>query len=210
LNTEKKTGLYVLGGVSGITGTLCYIAAIAIPLDRISQYITAMAWPVLSIIFVHSIYRYISIERQTAANQLSFLFACLGFSMVACMLSVQLAVEVGMEDYFAVTPDKVENLKIIKHSLRLIDQGIDVAWDIFIGTSLIFLFFSIKGHPHFRLWWSIPSFLLGLTLIILNVIAFPFPPDSKGLFDIGPGIGLYIIILSTRLIWLGSRMKSNK
>lgn len=200
----------MLGGASGITGTFCYIAAIAIPLDRISQYIIAMAWPVLSVIFVYSIYRYISIDRQTAANQLSFLFASLGFSMVACMLSVQLAVEIGMKDFIAVTPDKGEDLKIIRHSLRLVDQGIDVAWDIFIGTSLILLSFSIKGHPHFRLWWSIPSFLLGLTLIILNVISFPYPPDSKGLFDIGPGIGLYIIALSARLMWLGNRVKTNK
>lgn len=200
----------MLGGASGITGTLCYIAATAIPLGRITQYITAMAWPVLSVIFVYSIYHYISTERQTAANQLSFLFACVGFSMVACMLSVQLAVEKGINDYMAATPDKVENLKIIKHSLRLIDQGIDVAWDFFIGTSLIFLSFAIKGHPHFRLWWSILSLLLGLTLIILNVITFPYPPDSKGLFDIGPGIGLFIIALSARLLWLGNRMKTNR
>lgn len=200
----------MLGGASGITGTFCYITAIAIPLDRISQYITAMAWPVLSVIFVYSIYRYISIEWQTAANQLSLLFASLGFSMVTCMLSVQLAVEIGMEDLIAITPDKAEELKIIKHSLRFVDQGIDVAWDIFIGTSLIFLSFSMKGHPHFGLWWSIPSFLLALILIILNVISFPYPPDSKGLFDIGPGIGLYIIALSARLMWLGNRMKTNE
>lgn len=200
----------MLGGASGITGTLCYIAAITIPLGRISQYLLAMAWPVLSLIFVYSIYRYISIEKQTAANQLSFLFACLGFSMLACMMSVQLAVVAGMEDYFAVTPDKVETLKIVKHSLRLVDQGIDVAWDIFIGSSLIFLSIAIKGHPNFHLWWSILSFLLGLTLIILNVITFPYPPHSKGLIDIGPGIGLYIIALSTRLLLLGKRMKANR
>jgi len=207
VDTEGKSRLYLFGGASGLTGTLCYIAAIAIPLDRISLYIMAMAWPVLSIIFVYSIYRYISIERKTAASQLSFLFASLGFSMVACMLSVQLAVEVGMKDFITATPDKVESLKIIKQSLRLVDQGVDVAWDIFIGTSLIFLSFAIKEHPHFRLAWSIPSFLLGLTLIVLNVITFPYPPDSKGLFDIGPGIGLYLIALSARLLWLGNRIK---
>jgi hypothetical protein len=206
MNTGNKN-LYRWGAISGIAGTVCYIAAIAIPFHPTARYLIAMAWPVLSIIFAYSIYRYIANERPTASNQLSFVFACLGFTLVASMLSVQMATGLATDDFIAASPDKKEQLQLIHRTIRYVDMGIDVAWDIFIGTSLIFLSFAIKRHPHFRLWWSVLAALLGTMLIVLNVITFPYPPDSKGLFDIGPGIGLYIILLSSRLLWLAIRMK---
>jgi hypothetical protein len=210
VNQEKNARLYMLGGACGITGTACYIFTITIRMNNIAQYALAMAWPVLSIIFAFAIFRYIGSVRQSTANQLSFLFACLGFSMVACMLSVQMAVGITTADFIAESPDKVELLKLLKRSLRSVDFGMDVVWDFFIGTSLIFLSAAILSHPHFRFWWSILAALLGLSLIILNVITFPYPPHSKGLFDIGPGIGIYIIALSARLLWLGNRMKNTQ
>ena len=94
----------------------------------------------------------------------------------------------------------------MRRSLRLVDMGLDVAWDVFIGTALIFLSFALTGHNRFGRWWSIPSALLGGTLIVLNVITFPWPPSSRKLFDIGPAIGVFIIALSTRLLILGRRM----
>jgi len=49
----------------------------------------------------------------------------------------------------------------------------------------------------------LPSFLLGLLLIALNVATFPFPPVPQGLFDIGPFVGLYNLLLSIRAMTIG-------
>lgn len=200
-----KTSLpTVLGGIAGVVGTTCYILTNVIPLNHIASYFLAMAWPLLSLLFVFSLFRYIAIDRQTVANQLAFLFACLGFTLVACMISVQLAVRWGMEEHIPRAGENTEIYTIILQSIRLVDHGIDVAWDLFIGTSLLFLAVALTSHPHFRLAWGIPSALLAVSLIVLNVIAFPWPPDTMGLFDVGPVIGLYIIALSIRLIWIGT------
>ena len=69
------------------------------------------------------------------------------------------------------------------------------------------LSFALFSHNRFGRWWGIPSALLGGALIVLNVVTFPWPPNSRNLIDIGPAIGLFIIALSTRLLLLGSRMR---
>jgi hypothetical protein len=55
-------------------------------------------------------------------------------------------------------------------------------------------------------WWGIPTGLLGAGLNILNVLTFPWPPDTQGLVDVGPVIGAFILALSVRLLLLGKQL----
>ena len=211
MNADQDPRLFILGGISGIIGTLCYVIAITVPLSQIGTYIFAMAWPLLSIIFVFSLNRFIALEKPSAANHLAFIFACLAFALVAIMISTQLAVNAGMQEYIgSASTSEREILPLVQRSIRLVDMGMDVAWDLFIGVALVFLSIALREHPLFRWWWAIPSVLLGLVLITLNALTFPWPPNTKGLIDIGPAVGLYIIALSARLTLLGNQMKSSK
>lgn len=208
MNNHQNFNLYILGGISGIVGTICYVIAITIPMSPIITYMMAMSWPILSIVFVFSLYRYIAIYKQSAYNQLALLMACLAFAMVAMMISIQLSVRFGINEYISNSSNsEQEILRVMQNSIRLVDMGLDVSWDLFIGISLIFLSIVLKGNKSFGLWWSLPAVMLGIMLIVLNVITFPWPPDTQGLIDIGPAIGLYIIALSTRLLSLGLKMK---
>ncbi len=205
--------LIILGGFSGITGILCYGVVAATSLSPVLTYAVAMAWPVLSIVFVYALYRYISAERQTAANQLAFVFAGLAFTVVACMISVQLAVNMGMEEAIreaGASSGQQELLSTIRRSMRWVDLGMDVAWDIFIGVALLFLSFALGRHKRFGRWWGIPSGVLGGGLIVLNIWTFPWPPVARNLFDIGPVIGLFILVLSIKLVLLGRELKKNE
>lgn len=208
MENKHKYSLFIWGGISGIIGTLCYIAAVTIPMNQIITYLTAMAWPILSIIFVFSLYRYIALESQSGFNQLAFVMACMAFGMVSMMISIQLAVQYGLEEYnIASSKDEMEMFETLRKSIRLVDMGLDVSWDLFIGVSLLFLSFAMRKNKSFGLWWSLASVVLGVCLIVLNVVTFPFPPNTRGLIDIGPVIGLFIIILSARLVLLGVKMK---
>jgi hypothetical protein len=42
--------------------------------------------------------------------------------------------------------------------------------------------------------------LTGLTLLVLNLEAFPFPPDSVGSFDAGPLMGICYLAVSIRVL----------
>jgi hypothetical protein len=209
MNTAGNASLYMLGGVSGIVGTVSYVAAISVSPGVMGTYILAMTWPILSIVFIYALYRFIGTENQSAANQLAFLFGCLAFTLVAGMISIQLAVRIGIGEYMATSPaGQSELLEVSKRAVRLVDMGLDVAWDLFIGTTLIFLSVSLGGHDRFGRRWGIPAALLGAALIVLNVVTFPWPPDTRQLFDIGPAVGLFIIGLSIRLLQLGRQTKT--
>lgn len=206
--TERNKSLFVFGGLSGIVGTLCYVAAIAIPMSNKATFAVAICWPLLSIVFAFSLFRYIAVSSNSASNQFAFLMACHAFTLVAAMLAIQLAVRSGIEEQLAnASPEQQELLQQIKRSVRLVDMGIDVAWDMFIGASLLFLSFALKGNKGYGLWWGITSAILAVSLIVLNVITFPWPPDSRDLFDIGPLVGVFIITVSGRLLFHGLRMK---
>ncbi len=207
MNPEQDKRLFILGGICGIVGTACYVLVSAVSTGWTLAYLLAMCWPILSLVFLFSLYRYVAISRQGPANQLAFLFAGLAFAMVAIMISVQLGVRAGIEQYIAEKPGSEEMLRLIRQSVRLVDMGIDVAWDLFIGTALIFLCFAILRHGDFGVAWGIPAGVLGLLLIVLNVATFPWPPNTQGLIDIGPAIGVFIIALSGRLLQLGLRFK---
>jgi len=207
MNSNQEWRLFVFGGLSGIVGTLCYVVTAVVPFGRTLTYVLAMTWPVFSVIFVFSLSQYVAIKRQSSANQLALLFAALAFTMVAAMISIQLGVRTGIDEFIAGSPEQKEILTLTKRSTRLVDMGLDVAWDLFIGTALVFLGFAIAKHEHFGFRWAIPAALLGLLLIIFNVKTFPWPPADEGLFDVGPAIGLFIIALSIRLLQLGLQMK---
>lgn len=207
MNKETTSHLVVLGGASGVVGTICYLIAATVSLDPIVTYVVAMAWPILSIVFLFSLYRFLALESQYASNQLALVFGCLAFTLVAAMLSIQLAVNMGIEEYAAKASQSQQELfGVIRRSIRLVDMGLDVAWDLFMCTALLLLSYPLARHPRFGRWWAVPAAVLGVALIVLNVVTFPWPPDTRGLFDLGPVAGLFIIVLSGRLLLLGTRM----
>ena len=100
----------------------------------------------------------------------------------------------------------VEILKMVKQSIRLVDMGMDVAWEIFIGTYLILFGLSTQKVPSLK-WWGIVFGFFGLGLVILNVITFPEPPVESNLFDLGPFVGLGLLCLSIWMLIKGLKLR---
>ena len=204
-------GLWVAGGVAGMVGICCYILAITFAwpdtqLGTSASLVAVSAWPILSIIYSYALYSFVAAERESAANRLGLVFAITAFTTVLAMIVVQLAVGSGLGE---ITRDLPEQTAVaLRRGLRMIDLGLDVAWDILIGTALIFSGFAIRQRAGLGLAWALPSMALGIALIGLNAATFPWPPADRGLFDIGPLIGLFVLALSARLTMLGRRARA--
>lgn len=200
--------LTLTGGILGVVSVLAYILAITVPFPQPLPYVIAMLWPILSIVFSYSLYSFIASSHQSHSNRLAFIFAALGFTTLGIMISAQLSVGYGMQELISeLEGHSEETVRLVRRTARLIDMGIDVAWDLLIGTSLILLGFAMKPHPSFGLKWGVPSGILGILLILLNLLTFPWPPDTRDLVDVGPFIGVFIIFLAIRLALMGRRMK---
>jgi len=144
------------------------------------------------------------VERNSTANRLAFVFAVTAFTTVLAMVVVQFAIGAGFGEITKGLDDQLGNA--LWRSLRMVDIGLDVAWDMLIGTALIFLGIAIWRRSGFGLGWAVPSVILGIALILLNAATFPWPPADRGLFDVGPIVGLFVIALATRLTVLGRRV----
>lgn len=210
MNNKQNSLLFILGGVAGVIATASYILIVTIPLPDAVAYFMAMLWPILSVFFGFAVYKYIALNKQTVSNQLSFLFGCIAFTLVSIMLSVQLGVKAGMaEEIAAADADKKGILELILYSLRWVDLGIDLAWDMFLGVSLIFTGFAFKSHPKIGIWWCIPAILFGVLVLGLNLYTFPNPPNTQGILDIGPFVGTFMTIFAARFIFLGVKFKAS-
>lgn len=208
MSSVPNRGLWVRGGIAGIVGTVSYIVAVTVPWPetqpgRSAALTVVTMWPVLSIVYAYGLYDFVAAERPGVANRFAFLFAVAGFTTVLAMIVVQLAVDAGFAEINRGLD--AQAAATLKRGLRLIDQGLDVAWDMLIGTSLVFSGVAARRRRGLGPGWGFPLMALGAGLIVLNVATFPWPPASRGLFDIGPFIGLFEIALAARLVALGRR-----
>ena len=200
--------LWVASGIAGVVGTACYILAIQVPwpetqLGRSAGLLVVSAWPILSIVYSYGAYTFVAEEREGTANRLAFVFAVVAFTTVLAMIIVQLAVGAGMGEIARDLDEPAA--RALRRGLRMVDLGLDVAWDMLIGTSLVLSGVAIRRRSGLGLGWGIPSVVLGLALISLNVATFPWPPGGHGLFDVGPLIGVFVMALATRIAVLGRR-----
>ena len=208
MRTDSKSSFYVTGSICGIAGVVCYILAISLPLSPKFSFLLALAWPIFSIVFAFAIYKFVAHNYQSIYNQLAFIFVTIAFVMVSIMISVQVVVKTAMQDSISKAAASDESvLELIANSLRWVDLGVDLAWDIFLGVALLLLARAIWNHPKFGKWWSLPLAVLAAALIVLNMLTFPYPPDSQGVLDVGPFIGLFMILLGGRLVYLGRKLK---
>jgi len=196
----------VKSGLAGIVGVGCYFLAALItwPENQVGTSIGLIlisAFPILGIVFSYGIHSAVAAEKEGTANRLGFVFAVAAFTMLLGMIIAQLAVGAGIGEMAKGLDDT--GAKALRRGLRLIDLGLDVAWDFLIGTAMIFWGVALRGRSGFGPAWGVPMAVLGIVLILLNVSTFPWPPGSHGLFDIGPWIALFFVGLGGRLIMLG-------
>jgi hypothetical protein len=201
----------MVSGFSGVLGIICYILAIALPWPETQVGISAAllivsAWPILSIIYSYGLYSFIAAECQSASNRLALVFAIAAFTTVLAMIIVQLAIGAGLPDITKGLDEQTSDA--LRRGLRMVDLGLDVAWDMLIGVSLVLLGIAMRRRTGLGLAWTIPAVALGAALLGLNIATFPWPPADGGLFDIGPVIGLFVLALAGRLAMLGRRAAS--
>ena len=187
---------------------VCYLLAIVVPwpetqLGTSASLVVVAAWPILSIVYSYGLYGFVAAERESAANRLAFVFAVVAFATVLGMIVVQLAVGAGIAEITKGLDEPAATA--LRRGLRLIDLGLDVAWDMLIGTALILWGVAMRRRTGLGPGWALPSVVMGVALIALNAATFPWPPGDRGLIDIGPFIGVFMLALAIRLVILGRR-----
>ncbi len=196
------------GGLAGIVSVGCYFLAVLIPWPETQvgtslSLLVVSGFPMLGIVFSYGLYSFVAEESEGTANRLGFVFSVAAFTTLLGMIIAQLAVGAGIGEMTQGLDEATA--KALRRGLRLIDLGLDVAWDFLIGTTLVLWAWAMRRRRGFGPGWAIPSALFGIALIGLNAATFPWPPGDRGLFDIGPFVALFFVAVGARLMTLGRR-----
>jgi uncharacterized membrane protein YdcZ (DUF606 family) len=202
-NTASIQSLVRSGALSGMLSILSYLTIAFFDLPNSLTFLLAMFFPIFGIAAIFSLKEYIAIQSPSYVNTLSFTFGSIAFTICAIFLSAQLAVQIEVKPDEDAANKAI--LKLIKESIRVVDMGMDVAWDMFIGTYLVLFLLSTRRITALK-WWGLTGGILGIALMMLNAYTFPIPPADSGLFDLGPFIALYLFALHTRMILLSRQL----
>jgi len=184
-----------IGPIAGILGIAAYFAAATglLP-SRITLLLAFAMGPLLSVAFI-GFYHFLRCHRNSVALQTATVFGVVAGTLVNLMLVVQQSLFEGLGAGVRATMGPAWA------GLNLVQLGIDISWDIYISIATILLGLALYPHPRFGIVVGGTTILAGSLLLVLNLWTFPIPPGASGLFDAGPFVGLWFLVLSLRMLF---------
>jgi hypothetical protein len=125
----------------------------------------------------------LQLPRPSVPAQLAVMFNFAGGALVSAMLLVQLAIKARLQGAQA-SPEIVG-----------IWLGLDVAFDVYVSLGTGLLALAMIRHPRFGKVIGGIGLVLAAVLLALNLFTFPTPPADAGLFDLGPIVALWYVVV---------------
>lgn len=196
MNTSK-TSLPKIGAVSGIISIIFYISVAAFSFlpDQLALLL-AFSFPLLWIISFMGLYSFLKSSRPTATLEIAYIFGIIGGALACCLLVVQQANILWDSQAQELASYELNNAlyKGAFKGANRVQAGLDVAFDIFITIAWILFGLNIARNKYFGKIIGWTGSLIALTLLVLNMYTFPNAPAESGLFDVGPFLGLWVLI----------------
>ena len=188
--TSSKELDYRWAGVTaicGIVGIVAYAGTLAASHSTSPVIAVPLLFAFAFGITVSSIGLYY-ILRGTTGSRMALIAAVanvVATAQLLAMLMVQMSVYSLVEQ-----PDA---------ALKAVWWGLDVAWDLYVGTGTILFALCMLGRRGLGSWFAVPGLFIGGLLLVFNIATFPKPPDTAGLVDFGPLVGLWYLVVYVRL-----------
>lgn len=187
-----------IGAISGVISILFYFGAAVLPFipETISR-LMGFTFPLLWIIGFMGLYSFLKRESHTPTLEIAYLFGIIGAALAGTFIVVQQANfiwhDLAMSS--AITEESKALVKATFKGANRVQAGMDVAFDIFITISWFLFGINLARKQIFRKLMGWITCLLSAGLLILNMITFPTAPAEAGLIDLGPFLGLLILVV---------------
>jgi hypothetical protein len=171
--------------ISGIAGLISYFGVLAA--GHADTYAAALAFIFAFGLTVSSIGLY-HVLGGTTGSRLALIGAVanvIAAAQLLAMLMVQMSVYAVVQQ-----PDA---------AIKGVWWGLDVAWDLYLGGGTILFGLAMVGLRGLGAWLGVPGVLISVLFLIFNIATFPNPPDTAGLVDLGPLVGLWYMVVYVRL-----------
>lgn len=135
------------------------------------------------------------------ARRVGTTFLIVAFALFNLMLVVQMMVRLQFREFRSETADPavLSTLDTVFKGTNLVQQGIDVSFDVFYCLGVVILSSVLYRHRDFGRLIGAFGVLSASGLLILNLGTFPHPPAESGLVDLGPLTGLWWVLVIIQL-----------
>jgi hypothetical protein len=191
-----------LGVICGLIVSFIYPLLIFGHLLDLAAVILMCAFgPLLGIASV-GLYYFMAPVRKTVSLRIASASNVIAGSFLTMMLLVQTSLFVRMDKALAKNSDPAlaEMLKAIWRGVDSVQLGLDVVWDVYIALGTLLFAINMLWHPRLGKIIGIIGIALAVGLFALNVYTFPTPPADADLFDLGPFVGLWYLVVSIMIL----------
>lgn len=191
-----------VGAACGFAGGLAYALAAFAPLPETLGYAAAFAFGPLLSLGIVGLYHGVSSEGASPLTQGAALLGIAGGFTVLIMLTVQQSVFALSGEAIAAAPDpaQAELLRQVRGGVNAVQLGLDVAWDVMIGSSVVLFGLAMLRHPAYGRVVGGLGVVLGLLLLVFNLRHFPVPPAESASIDWGPFVALWMMVVFVLLV----------
>jgi hypothetical protein len=184
---ELDYGWAGITAISGIVGIVAYIGVSAASHSTSPAIAVPLLFAFPFGITVSSIGLYYILGGATGSRMalIAAVANVIAAAQLLAMLMVQMSVYSVVEQ-----PDA---------ALKAVWWGLDVAWDLYVCIGTILFALCMFGRRGLGAWLAVPGLLIGSLLLIFNIATFPKPPETVGLVDFGPLVGLWYLVVYVRL-----------
>ncbi|HNU57457.1 MAG TPA: hypothetical protein PKN30_12780 [Flavobacteriales bacterium] len=187
---QQRTWM-LTSGSCGVAAILAYFGAAFLPLPDTASLVLAFAFgPLVSIASLGLVQAWKEEVPRVGLRIAGFLGAAAGITVLA-MLTVQQALFAAQADIAEVDPSR-EALIALSDAVHF---GLDIAWDCLIAASITLFAIHYWRRGTFGRVLSVCGIICGAGLFVINMAAFPAPPDSIGWLDMGPFCALWMLVI---------------
>lgn len=201
----------ILVGVLGLAFVSVYLAAALGVVKDVSKLILVLVFAIgpAAVVGVWMIRDRLERTGKSSASRLGTVFLTIAFSMFTLMIVVQQTVRLRYLQMSADAADQAlkSSLKQVYGVVDLVQQGIDVSFDIFYCVGLVLLAAAMYHRPDFGRFMSVFGIAAGAGLLVFNLWTFPYIPADSGLIDLGPVTGLWWVLVIAQIIRVELRGK---
>jgi hypothetical protein len=155
----------------------------------------AMVCLIISFLGLRQLLEY---ERPQLTATLAIIFGIIACSIMVIQMTVQGTIMVRMAARFVAASDELQRQSVVAlyRGLRLIDQGIDLAFDTFFFTAWMLLGVAMLRHRSFGKVFGTVGILLFAITIVVNVWSAPLPPS----FEMSPIVSLWVLAVYVQML----------
>ena len=186
-----------IGGISGIVSIIFYVSAVLIPMPDAIPRLMAFTFPLLWIISYMALYHFLKKEKHTPTLEIAYIFGVIGAAIACSFLVIQQANFIWHNEAMEVakTDEAKALLKAAFRAVNRVQAGLDVAFDIFITIATILFGINMARSSKLPSFLGIVMSIIAGTLLVLNMITFPVGPAEAGLIDVGPFLGIWMMVV---------------